>query len=117
MQQHRFIHEGTEWYIDLPGYLAQGGSKADLQMVSGADTMLGLIAGAGAEVSLQLDTSPFAGADELILTERCDPVLGGGYYHLKSFESKTLGQDMWLCEVIRFVFDDIPPAIFIKRAG
>jgi hypothetical protein len=117
MQQHRFVREGREWYIDLPEYLAQGGSKGDLQMVAGADTMLGIIAGEDTEVALQMDTQPFAGADELVLTQRCDPILGGGYYHLKSFEGKEVSQDMWLCEVTRFVFDDIPERIFVKRVG
>lgn len=115
MQQHRFIREGREWFIDLPEFLAQGGSKGDLQMVSGADTMLDLIARDADEVTLQMDTEPFAGADELILTEECDPILGGGFYHLKNFEGKEVAQDMWLCEVTRFVFNDIPPRIFVRR--
>lgn len=115
MQQHRFLREGRGWYIDLPGFLAQGGTKADLQMVSGADTMLDLIAGDADEVELRMDTQPFSGANELVLTERCDPILGGGYYHLRSFEGKSVMQDMWLCEVTRFVFDDLPERIFVKR--
>jgi len=44
-------------------------------MISGADTMLNMIAGNSSEVTLQLDTNPFEGADELILTEECDPIL------------------------------------------
>ena len=117
MQQHRFLREGTEWFIDLPAYLEGGGQKADLQMVAGADVMLNVIAGTDSKVELQMDTQPFAGADELILTEQCDPVLGGGYYHLRMFEGREVVQDMWLCEVTRFVFNDIPPQIFIKRVG
>lgn len=117
MQQHRFVREGAEWFIDLPEFLAQGGSKADLQMVAGADVMLNVIAGGSDDVTLQMDTVPFAGADELILTERCDPILGGGYYHLRSFEGKAVTQDMWLCEVTRFVFGDLPERIFVKRVG
>ena len=115
MKQHRFMREGAGWYIDLPEYLGQGGSKADLEMVSGADTMLNIIAGGANEVTLQIDTRPFEGADELQLTELCDPVLGGGYYHMKFFEGKGVSQDMWLCEVTRFVFHDIPQKIYIKR--
>jgi hypothetical protein len=66
MTQHRFIKEGSSWYIDLPEYLEQGGSKDDLQMISGADTMLDIIAGDADEVTLQMDTEPFRGADELV---------------------------------------------------
>lgn len=45
MKVHRFVREDNSWYIDLPEYIEQGGSKGDLEMVSGADTMLDIIAG------------------------------------------------------------------------
>lgn len=115
MQQHRFVREGADWYIDLPEFLAQGGSKGDLQMVAGADTMLDLMAGKTGDVTLQMDAQSFDGADELVLTERCDPILGGGYYRLQSFEGKEVVQDMWLCDVTRFVFGELPARIFVKR--
>jgi hypothetical protein len=50
VQTYRFIKEGTEWYIDLPEYIENGGSKGDLQMVEGADTMLDIISAGGDEV-------------------------------------------------------------------
>jgi len=115
MKQYRFIREGPGWYIDLPEYLEQGGSKADLEMVSGADTMLDIIAGEKNEVTLKLDTAPFKDANELILTELCDPILGGGYYHIKRFEEKEVNRDLWLCDVTRFVFGNIPEKIYLKR--
>src|SRR3954470_11592278 len=98
MQTHRFYRENGGWFIDLPEYLEQGGQKGDLAMVSGADTMLDLIAGKDDSVTLQLDLQPFAGSDELLLTEICDPVMGGGYYHMQEFENRKVNQDMWLCE-------------------
>jgi len=116
MKTHRFIREGIGWYIDLPDYLAQGGDKGDLQMVSGADTMLDIIAEKENEVTLQIDTESFDDSDELVLTELCDPILGGGYYYMKKFEEKIVNKDLWLCEVTRFVFGDIPEKIYIKRA-
>jgi hypothetical protein len=86
MKTYKFLKEGKEWFIDLPAYLEQGGSKRDLQMVEGADTMLDRIAGNNTEVVLNIDRTNFPGADELKLTERCDPIVGGGYYFLESFE-------------------------------
>jgi hypothetical protein len=115
MKQHRFIRENSGWFIDLPEYIARGGSKADLEMISGADTMLDIIAAGKNEVTLKIDTAPFDNADELILTELCDPVLGGGYYHMNQFENKDVNKDLWLCEVTRFVFNDIPARIYVKR--
>ena len=73
MQQHRFIREGNEWFIDLPEFLAQGGSKADLQMVSGADTMLDIIAGNDADVNIKMDTESYEGPDKQTITENEKP--------------------------------------------
>ena len=115
MKQHRFVREDGRWYIDLPEFLAQGGDKADLEMISGADTMLNIIAGENDEAALQINTETFDGANELLLTELCDPILGGGYYYLKQFEDKEVNQELWLCDVTRFVFGEIPKKIYVKR--
>lgn len=114
MKPYKFIKEGRNWYIDLPEYLEAGGSKGDLQMVEGADTMLDTIADGAEEVSLVLDRAPFAGSDELILVERCEPYIGGGYYNLRTFEGKMIDKTMWLCAVTEYVFGDLPDRIFIK---
>jgi hypothetical protein len=115
MNMYKFIREGQEWYIDLPEYLVGGGSKGDLQMVQGADSMLDMISGGVAEVSLLLDRVYFSGSDKLVLTERCDPYIGGGYYYLQTFEGKEINKTMWLCAVTEYVFGDLPEEIFIKR--
>ncbi|HEX2627541.1 MAG TPA: DUF6717 family protein [Chitinophagaceae bacterium] len=116
MNTYKFIKEGRDWFIDLPEYIEGGGSKGDLQMVEGADTMLDMIAEGKDHVSLFIDEISFAGSDELILTERCDPYIGGGYYKLKIFEGKEINQDMWLCAVTEYVFGGLPEKIFIKRS-
>jgi len=115
MKRQHFIYDGARWFIDVPEYLEQGGSKDDLDMVSGADIMLAIIAGQKNEVTLDLDTVPFDNADELILTELGDPLLGAGYYHMQQFENKEINKDLWLCDVTRFVFGDIPERIYVKR--
>jgi hypothetical protein len=84
-------------------------------MVEGADTKLDLIAGDVDAVMLQLDTIRFEGADELVLRELCDPVIGRGYYHLTQFENRNLDKDLWLCAVTRFVFNAILEKIYIRR--
>jgi hypothetical protein len=116
MNTYRFLKEGQDWYIDLPEFIESGGSKGDLQMVEGADKMLDMIAKGGQEVSLAIDRSLFAGSDKLMLTERCYPYIGGGYYNLKTFEGKEINQTMWLCAVTEYVFGDLPEEIFIRRA-
>ena len=115
MSTYRFIKEGRDWYIDLPEYLEQGGSKGDLQMVEGADKMLDMIAKKTDTVYLLIDEKQFHNADMLYLIERCDPYIGGGYYLLPVFEENEVNQKMWLCAVIEFVFGRVPEKIFIKR--
>ena len=114
MNRYRFIKEGGNWYIDLPEYLEQGGTKGDLQMVEGADTMLDIISGSKEEVTLLLERKKFEGADRLELVERCDPYIGGGYYLLHSFQGKEYNHRMWLCGVTEFVFGDLPKEIFLR---
>jgi hypothetical protein len=115
MKTYRFIKSGADWYIDLPEFIEQGGSMDDLQMVEGADKMLDMMAENTTAVELNIDEKPFEGADELTLTERCDPYIGGGYYLMKKYEGQEVNRTMWLCQVTQFVFDDIPPRIFVKR--
>jgi hypothetical protein len=112
--EHPFIGEGSGWYINLPEFLQQGGSKGDLQMVCGADVMLQIIAGTDPKVWLQINTMPFPGADELCLLELCDTMMGSGTYHKKSFRGKEIKMYIYLFEVTRYVFYSITLRIFIK---
>jgi hypothetical protein len=117
METRRFYKEGGSWYIDLPEYLAQGGSLGELQMVAGADTMLDRMAGGAEEVWLLFSPVPFDGADELVMTARCAPEVSGAYYLLKQYEGQYIEQPMWLCGVTDFVFGELPSHIYIKRVA
>lgn len=118
MKTHTFYKEsyGT-WYIDLPEYLKQGGSKSDLAMIAGADTMLEIVAGGNDRVTIKMDLNPFDGADELQLLRLCEPSSGGGYYLMQTFEGKSINQEMWLCAVTEFIFRKMPEHIYIKKCG
>lgn len=115
MKTYKFIKTGQDWYIDLPEYIEQGGSTADLQMVDGADKMLDMMAEGKNSVTLNIAREQFEGADILTLTEKCDPYIGGGYYIMKQYEGQEINRTMWLCQVTEFVFGDIPPLIFVRR--
>jgi hypothetical protein len=84
-------------------------------MVDGADKMLDIIAKKAETVELYISKDNFKGSDMLILTEKCDPLIGGGYYLMKEFEGVVINRSMWLCQVTEFVFGEIPERIFIKR--
>ena len=116
MKSFQFIKENGGWFIDLPEFLAQGlGTKEDLAMVAGADTMLDVIADGKEKVALCLSREAFRGSDRLELLELCEPAVGGGYYFLKSFEGREMNQRMWLCKVTAYVFNGMPPVIYVRR--
>lgn len=95
--------------------MQQGGSKGDLEMVDGADTMLAIMAAEQASITLMFDDKAFEGADKVILLEKCDPYIGGGNYTMPQWEGKAVNQRLWLCAVTEFVFGYIPEVIFVKR--
>jgi hypothetical protein len=115
MHKYKFEKNGIEWYVDLPGYIENGGSPGELQMVEGADTMLEIMSEGKREVMLTISTERFDRSDELTLKERCGPMKGGAYYFMKEFEGKQINLTMWLCQVIEFVFGEIPSNIFMRR--
>ena len=115
MKTLKFIKTGRDWYIDLPEFLEQGGSMGDLQMVEGADEMLEMMAAGKDHIRLTISREVFIGSDVLTLTERCDPIVGGGYYLMRQYEGQQINRTMWLCQVIEFVFGEIPSEIFVRR--
>ena len=113
MNTYNFYKEHTKrWYIDLPDYT---GSKADLEMVSGADTMLDLIADGKKKTSLTISEEPFEGSSQLDLIKLCPIEQGGGDYILKVYNGEEINHKMWICEVAHYVFGKIPQVIYFKN--
>lgn len=115
MKTYKFIKNGNAWYIDLPDYIDQGGNMGDLQMVDGADKMLDMMSNSYDSVILSVSKERFDKSDCIILFEKCDPLIGGGYYMMRTYEGQEVNQRMWLCQVIEFVFAEIPEIIFVRR--
>ncbi len=115
MQSFKFIKENNSWYIDLPEYIEKGGSKSDLQMVEGADTMLDMISEGNEEVSLVISETEFLNSTKLTLIEKCDPYVGGGYYLFPGWKGIEFNKQIWLCAVTEYVFGKIPETIFIAE--
>ena len=118
--KHRFYQDTDgRWYIDLPQFITEGhGTKANLEMVAGADKLLSHLAAGNSEVTLQFDKEPFDhhqihlvrssnyGYSELLDPED-DP---GGWYDVKG-----TNQTVWLCPVTLYVFQEqYPENIYIK---
>ena len=109
----RFYKEQDgKWHVDLPEWT---GSKADLQMVCGADTMLDIIAEDENEVNLELSIEPFENADKLELLSVSNLEESGAFYILKTYKNFNFNLDIWLCAVTLFVFKTYPKVIYLRK--
>ena len=101
----RFVRENNQWFIDLPEW---EGEKADLQMVLGADTLLDVLSNRGYEVSLDVSLEK-QDEDYLKLSKIRDCEVNGADYVITS-----IGHELWLCDVTKFVFGGLPKTIYVK---
>ena len=99
------------WYVDLPEW---EGNKAELEMVLGADKMLDYLSKGAQKISLNISEARFKKAD-ILYKLRDDAGVGGAWYLLKKVNQVEINQELWLCEVTRFVFGTMPERIFIGR--
>lgn len=99
-----FAKEDSGWYIILPEWK---GSKADLAMVAGADSLLDRLSNhtnsLTLEVSIEEQDSSF-----IKLTKVKNCWFNGAEYVTCS------GHKLWLCDVTKFVFGNLPEIIYIK---
>lgn len=111
-----FVKESTGWYIDLPEWT---GSKADLQMVSGADTFLDFLSDNGDKVSLTASTNNNCEYSGVLKKVQDRQVGGGADYDLMQYDNVIYpdgGHPMWLCDVTKFVFNgQLPDTIYFKE--
>ncbi len=92
------------WYIVLPEWK---GTKAELKMVQGADTLLDTLSNGGKTVEVEVSLTKVKGYDKL--TKFMHTPIAGGALYFAGFKT------IWLCDVTRFVFDgQLPRRIYYK---
>ncbi len=113
MERLKFYKEtDNRWYVDLPNWT---GTKAELEMVAGADTMLDYMAEDTNEVTLCISEEPFEGSDELAFLNNADDIGEGAYYKLSIYKGIDINLKMWLCNVTSWFFGKFPQSIFITH--
>lgn len=119
------------WYIDLPEYIEQGlGTKDNLEMVSGADTLLDNLSEESDSIMIKFDDQPFDGhtvhlirsnQDDEVYAETDPDLDSGGWYHYYSnprWFNRVLNNFhlVWLCPVTLYVFNGAyPKNIYIQK--
>jgi hypothetical protein len=108
----KFTKEVNGWFAELKEWK---GSRADLQMVMGADTFLDILCEGEWDVWITLSDKPMDRngyeAEQLNLI-REDELIGGGHYLLKTYRGIEFNLEMWLCDVTKFVFGNLPKTIY-----
>lgn len=102
----------TRWYVDLPEWT---GKKADLEMVAGADTMLEYMSEGTGKVRVFISEKEIENYDKIEFLEET-PDIGGAYYMLKTYRGISINLKMWLCDVLRFVYNGtLPKELYITK--
>jgi hypothetical protein len=112
---YRFYKDEQGWFIDLPDW---EGELCDLQMVAGADTFLDLLSQGENETYLILSNEPFENC-EMLKFEHYGRLESwefgeGAWYRLKTYQGQPHDLKMWLCDVTKFLFGDLPDKIYFK---
>jgi hypothetical protein len=111
-KRFRFYLESNAWWIDFPQWIENGGSKDALQMIHGADVMIAWLGDGQPEVTLDLSDKPFADARRLYrLDDTCD---SGMFYLYPATDYIKDHWRVWLCEVIKYIFNAFPDVIYFK---
>lgn len=98
------------WYIDLPEWT---GSRADLEMVCGADIMLDYMAEGKNVVNLYVSETQMNGFDKVEFVRLALEMENGAYYKMEEYKGINVGLEIWLCDVTKFVFGYFPQTLFV----
>jgi hypothetical protein len=105
----RFYKEEEKWYADIPDYINQGGSKDELEMVSGADIWLSFLSERGEEITLEISLNPFEGFEaKLLYVGDSNQKIEGEYLVYPDIHY------LWLCSVTVWLFGEYPQSIYYK---
>lgn len=108
-----YRNEDNRWYVDLPEW---EGSKDDLEMVCGADSLLDIISWNYFDALdyVRINVTEVESTERVSYKLVLDTILDSGaiYYvhnkHLEPFE-------IWLCDVTKFVFNgEFPKTIYFE---
>src|SRR5690349_15420793 len=99
------------WYAVLPQW--HHGREA-LEMVLGADTLCAMLANGKDRVKVEISTENNDGGTVLYLVNIMEYPGSGADYYADIIEGDSFGLDLWLCDVLHWVFNDYPQILWIK---
>lgn len=107
MKTLKFNKEDSKWYIDIPEW---EGSKADLEMVSGADDLLDYLSNNKNTVTVIASEGIL---DSSICLEKKTDLSNGADYKVFGCDKVN---ELWLCDVTKYIYGYMPEFLFVKLA-
>ena len=100
--------EDGRWFVVLPDY---DGDQEDLEMVDGADEFLDFLTTDGLYVSVNVSLE-YNGNNAILLKLVAHDEIGGTYQveNCEGFSNK----DVWLCNVVHYLFGEHPEEIWFE---
>lgn len=99
-----FVKLSERWFVDIPWE----GDVSDLQMVAGADLLLGSLCNGNIRVSVEVSTDPVK--DYIHLNRVSEDEFGATY----GVNTSNFSGEIWLCPVTLAVFPTYPKDLYIK---
>ena len=107
-----------KWYVVLPEWQKE---RAALQMVSGADTWLDVLADNEQEVTLTVSSEEFPNATGCLNIlkygnpDKTYEEEAGAWYSVGKYMNIERNLNVWLCSVTQFVFGTFPEKIYYQK--
>lgn len=99
----------NRWYIDIPAWT---GSNDELEMVSGADTLLDILSQGEGKINLSFSDKSIN--ESIVLKKIKDtPEIGGALYNLEVYCGIDYNLEIWLCSVTEWIFGYLPNTIYV----
>ena len=99
--------EDGRWFVVLPDY---NGPQEDLEMVDGADKFLDVLTTDGLYVNVEVSLEYYPDMYHLHLVKHDE--LGRTYEVMN--HGRFLDKDIWLCNVVHFLFGEHPEEIYFN---
>lgn len=108
-EEFRFYKtDNDRWFIDLPKWK---GNINDLELALGADVLLDYLSKGKKDISIILSDKSFDEAkNKLIFARLGNEYESGAFYVLHN----EYNAQIWLCDVVKFIFNDFPMEIYFK---
>jgi hypothetical protein len=111
----KFVNENGSWYVYLPNFFRQGGTKEQLRMRDGAEILLNYLADGNPEVVIEVSEDPISlEPDHIGILDSLRDTQGGADYLVYDINGLLISA-VWLSEPVKLYFGNYPDKFYIRK--